>query len=592
MSISAILYLAGMALFFVGERLLGDVTGARVGVDAVALALLLFSLWLRYRDLRGAEGAARGARRRALGFALVGRGSLVLYGLSLPGVADALHLSDAAAGRYTTILGSLWPIVFLLGTVPLLLLDRAASESPVVMQPRRAGHAQNAGLVLALAVCLAFPVNYLAAKHFHHFDLRYLKTTSPGTSTQALVESLDHPVKAVLFYPPANDVEARLEPYFQALAAKAKTFTVQRADHDLDPALSKRLKVSSNGVVALVEGTKVERIDTGTDLDGARSILEKLDKTVQTRLLRLTREARVVYFTVGHGELQWTGKASPLRKIAELKQVLEALNYTVKTLSVNEGLGNQIPSDAAVVVVDGPTRAFLPEEIAALKRYVAGGGHLMLMLDPTAHVDPPLDAVAGVTFHPEVLLNEKAFIRRSHTPEDFALMLTNRYGTQASMTTLSRLSFRLVMITPFSGWLEPTKAGLHLDPTVQSMPGTWADANGNHAFDTGETRKTFTLALAGAGEGKTPARVAVLASSAALSDAVLRNRANYQYAMDTFRWLAGDDALSGTIDNEQDVRIRLSGTRDKVWFYGTVFVVPLLILGMGLFRVSRRRRSA
>ena len=41
-----------------------------------------------------------------------------------------------------------------------------------------------------------------------------------------------------------------------------------------------------------------------------------------------------------------------------------------------------MPDDASVVVVAGPTTDFFPPEIDALRKYLQGGGHIFLMIDP------------------------------------------------------------------------------------------------------------------------------------------------------------------------------------------------------------------
>lgn len=597
MSPSALLWIAGLVGVFAGERLFDQPVGARIGLDLFGAALLLASVGLRVAALRrAADPTTRRAHRRALGLAGLGIFALGLYALRLPGAVDALGLTGPAADRFGAVLSALWPVLAAASLLPLLLVDRAVSETPAAVQPRRLEGATQTGLALAFAIGLAFPVNYLAVRHRAEADLRYLKTTAAGASTLALVRGLQEPVRAVLFFAPASDVEARLEPYFDTLAGASDAFVVEHADQALDPALSKELKVSSNGTVALVRGKEVERIHVGTGLDKARTVLRKLDETVQQRLLRLTRKARVVYFTVGHEEARWTGAdVEPQRKIADLKRVLESLNYRVKELGLDDGLGQDVPDDAAVVVVAGPRRPFLPEELDALRRYRDGGGRLLLLFDPSAEAPPELAALAGVRLHRGILHNERAFVRRTRTPADRALMLTNRYSSHPSVSTLTKLAGRLVLIAPDAGWLEPApKTGLRVTETVRSMPGTWADRDGNHAFDAsaGETRRVYALGTAA--ELKTAggqARVAALADLGALTDAVIRNEANFQYAADTVRWLAGDDDVAGTVEREEDVRIEHTRDQDKAWFYGTIFGVPALVLVGGALRL-RRRRSA
>lgn len=595
MSLSAILYLVGMALVFVGERLVPEPLSARLVFDGLAAALFVVSVGLRFSANLKLEGDAARAGKRALAFGLVGIGSLLVYVLGQGPVTSALGLSAKAATRVSAIAFSLWPIVWLAGTLAMILVDRVARETPRAVQGRRVAHATDTGLVVAFAVALAFPVNYLAAHHETHFDLRFVKTTSPGTATVALVESLDKPVKAVLFFPAANDVEARVQPYFDALAKHSKAFTVVRADTDLDPGLAKKMRVSSNGTVALSRGTEVERIDLGTDVDAARSALAGLDGTVQQKLLRLIRHRRVAYFTTGHDEATWLGDKLPRsHRLTILKQILQDLNYNVRPLSDKDGLGGTIPSDAAVVVVAGAKEPFLPEEVSSLADYADRGGHLFVIRDPKGKPDPALASLVGVQFQPGILNNDHVFMRATHTNADFALMVTNQFSSHASMSTLSRLAFRVAMFTPNTGWLSMKKGPLRVTDTVRSLPGTWVDLDGNHVFDKAtEKRKIYTIAAAAQSAKKgDDFRGAALADVEALGDMAMRDAANRQYAADTFRWLTGDSNLQGTTESEKDVRITHTGLQDKLWFFGTTFGFPAIVLLAGIVRVSRRRRRS
>src|SRR4029078_3133177 len=55
-----------------------------------------------------------------------------------------------------------------------------------------------------------------------------------------------------------------------------------------------------------------------------------------------------------------------------------------------------VPDDASVLVVAGPKRAFFPAEIEMLKKYLAKGGKIMLLLDPPdrAGSPPPRNLIA------------------------------------------------------------------------------------------------------------------------------------------------------------------------------------------------------
>ena len=55
-----------------------------------------------------------------------------------------------------------------------------------------------------------------------------------------------------------------------------------------------------------------------------------------------------------------------------------------------------VPADATVVIIAGPTTDFFPPELEMLKRYLDRGGHLLALLDPNttgAPQSPKLEAL-------------------------------------------------------------------------------------------------------------------------------------------------------------------------------------------------------
>lgn len=593
MTRSVMAHLAGLVVLFVAVRMVGgDITafGWIAALSAIGLGVSF-----RLAQMRRAQGETRAAHRRALVFALISGASLGLYALAGDNTVDALGLGDEAAKRWSAVFGALFPVFLLVGTLPLLLIDRALADMPLGVQPRRIAHATDTGLVVALAVALAFPVNYLAQRHDSSKDLRYLKTTAAGEATLAVAASLDEPIRAILFFPPANEVQSEARPYFEALASASEFFTVEDADHDLQPDLAKEFRVSSNGTIALVKGSDVERINLGRELKSAGRNLKKLDQTVLEKLLKLTRKARVAYVTTGHGEAHWSGSdASAFHKMVALKKILGQLNYRVKELSLNNGLGKQIPDDAALVMVPGPTRSFLPEEVDALERYLTGGGRLLLFLPAGEESHEALTGLLGVKFIPTELHNDRSHAARTRTIADRALIITNSYSSHPSVTTLSKNSRRLIMVAPNTGSLEMVKdPSRRMTETVRTPANTWADLDGDHEFDGDqETRKVHILGVAVQGI-ESDMRGAVLANFAAMSDGALSSlQANYQYFVDTVNWLTGDEKLSGMVEVEEDVRIEHTRDEDTVWFWGTTAFVPAFVVLVGLIRVRMRRRSS
>ncbi|MFB6262258.1 MAG: hypothetical protein ABEL76_01345, partial [Bradymonadaceae bacterium] len=101
MSLSAILYLAGMALIFVGERLVDHLGAVRWILDAAGAGTVIGSGILRVVRLRSteSEGLEKG-HRTALALTAVGGGSILLYVLYAIPADQWLGLGSEAVSRW------------------------------------------------------------------------------------------------------------------------------------------------------------------------------------------------------------------------------------------------------------------------------------------------------------------------------------------------------------------------------------------------------------------------------------------------------------------------------------------------------------
>lgn len=632
----SLLYLGGMGLVFLGERVVGGESTTRQALDALGVLGVLASLALFAKGAALAPEHERRAHRIGILYGLVGALSLCVYALGTETMLGSMRFADdEAEHRFAVVVGALWPILWLVGTLPLVEVDRALAANPVHVVPARVREAAGGALSLALALAMLFPLNYAAQDLNKRWDFGYFKTARPGSATVAMVQGLDQPLDAYLFFPVSSDVTDELRTYFDALAGGP--LTVHYVDHALEPELAKELKIRDNGYVAFVRGEgedqQVEKVKIGVDFESAKRTLKKLDSEIQGALLKVARGQKTAYFTVGHGELYWKSGTDVDRRTTNLKKVLEAFNYKVKELGLTEGLANEVPEDADVVVILGPQAAFLPEELAALDTWRRAGGSLLVAVEPDspnlgALLDPlgvgveapasPLEALAATSAQAQVVLaNDAKFVPATYRLADRVNVFTNKYSTHASVTTLSRNSKVLFLITPGATPLvEKTPAeGAKTTVTLRSLPDTWADRDGDLEFDAeSEERKVWNLGLAVSGprEGapETPAvdepdeegprkaprdefRAVVIGDATWASDLALPldpNKANFQLVVDTIAWLGHEDEIAGTVTSEEDVKIQHTKEGQGWIFYGTAFLFPLAMVGLGMTRIRLRRK--
>jgi hypothetical protein len=283
--------------------------------------------------------------------------------------------------------------------------------------------------------------------------------------------------------------------------------------------------------------------------------------------------------------------------------VLTDQNFEPKDLGLAQGLARDIPEDASVLLILGPTKPFDPTELAAINRYLDRNGRLLLALDPEAGITmPELLAPLMLKYNPVTLANDRMYLPLTYQDSDRANMGTSTFSSHVSVTTNTRNGARAAVLVLGAGSLskqEKTAAGIiNLDFTVRSEADTWADKNGNFKFDApDEQRMTYELVAAvtkrnaSAIHPEEEARVIVMADSDLLTDRALRNPGNGPLLLDGLRWLGGEERISGQVASEEDVPVEHTRKQDLLWFYLTIFAAPALVLGIGFF-ATRKRRSA
>ncbi|QQR45942.1 Gldg family protein [Myxococcus xanthus] len=597
-------FVSGLLAVFLGERLFGIGTGRTV-LSGLGVAVAVGALGWRFARLRSAS-----ADRRAVEAWVSG-----LYGVGLLALGLYFVQSDVGTGlfggplsqkapRLAVSLAALFPALLACCLLPLAMVEVAAAamtRAPV-LETGRVRSALYSGLGLAFVLVFAFASMFVATQADVTWDLSYFRTAKPGDGTRKVIRGLNEPLQVTLFFPPANEVGEAVGQYFRDLSVESPgLLNVVRLDQAVEPARAKSLGVHNNGTIVLARGDRKEPLTVGLEVERARGQLQRLDQEVQRRLLTVARPRRVVYFTSGHGE-RAESRAVPGEttrpSVEKLKELLRAQNVDVRPLGVSEGLGTEVPRDASVVVVAGPTQEFLPEELNALREYSARGGRLWLALEPEGPDFQPLLEPLGLKYLKTPLANDQVYFRTSRQQSDRGNLGTATFSSHPSVTSLSSLAGQAPAVFLSAGALEqiqPLPGGLAQDVSVRAHGATFADANGNFTLDAGEMRRPWPLVIAvekPAPAGQAAMRAVVMADADAVSDLLMGNMGNAYLAVDTLRWLTGEESISGAVSSEEDTPIQHTREQDVLWFYATVFLGPALVLAVGFVTTRRRGRRA
>jgi hypothetical protein len=599
---ASVVYAAGLALVYLGERVLGpgraSTAAMLLGLAAVAAAMIL--------------GFRQGKGRPA------GRVLPALYLLGL--IALALHFSrgdlpallghralDVSAPKLDGALAVLWPAILLIGTLPVLLVEFALAgmaRSPLV-DGKRVRAAMLSGLGIAFALVFCFAVSYVAAERNIKADLSFFRTARASAVTKQLVAALDKPIEVTLFYPPGNEVAEELSGYFADLGRVSSKLTVVRADQAVDPAKAKALGVTGNGAVVFAHDAQHEQLQIASKLESARPKLRILDQDVYKRILSISRGKRTVYLVQGHDERSFSAPhdAESTGTLGLLREFLQSQNLDVRELGLAQGLGNEVPADAAMVMLVGPQRVMLDEESAALLRYFRGGGRLLVAVDPeSASAASPILAALSLQLSDATLANDRIYWARTHQKADRIGIVPTNYSSHSALASQTPFGTQMPVVLLGAGSLSKSAITPDPPPTVDFIirtdANTWEDKNKNLEFDSdSEARKSQPVAAAvtlrkpaGSTDKTQDGRAFVIGDSDVFSDLLIRNRANALLAFDAVRWLLGEPEAAGPIGNEEDVPVRHTRKQDVFWFYSSVFFAPALVLFVGWVATRKRRQ--
>lgn len=461
----------------------------------------------------------------------------------------------------------------------------------------RLGTISAASVLVVLGILSA--INYISSREHKRWDLTSSSQFTLSPQSIKILKSLDSPLKITVFSK-ENDFPAyrdRIAEYEYV----TKRVSADYVDPDKKPALARQLQVQSYGTVALQYKDRTERVVGNSEQDLTNGIIKIV-----------TGKERKVYFTQGHGEKDTAGaERTGYNGIATQ---LTRDNYKVERLPLAQQ--SEVPDDASVVVVAGPKTDLLPGEIDGIKRYLNKGGKLMLLLDPPEKADgaPIANLIAlahewAMDVGNNVVVDISGMGRLLGTDETVPVAVN--YPTHPIVQGMDLLTaFPLARsVTPVTGGVNSRFA----QTFVETSPKSWAETDmktmlmgGKITFDAdkGDKRGPIPIAaaasapVAAAPGASTPAdesarpeaRVVVFGDSDFASNLALGISGNRDLFMNAVNWLAQQENLIAIRPKEaDDRRVTMTANQQLRVIILALFLVPLLVLGSGVYAWWRRR---
>lgn len=300
---------------------------------------------------------------------------------------------------------------------------------------RQARYGTLAGASVLVVLAILGAINYLAERHNKRWDLTAASQYSLSDQTKKVLQGLTKPVHATVFAKTEDfdRFRTRLDEY----QYMTKQLQVEYIDPEKRPSMADKLKENAIGTIVLEYEGRVQRVTS----DAEQDVTNGLIKVVQGKQPK-------VYFVTGHGERDLSG--SDGAGYGGIAEELKADNFVTEPLVL---LQQDIPADAAVVVVAGPKSDLLPPEIAKLQALLAKGGKLLILIDPPQKPDaPPLTNLIALLKDWSVEVGTNAVLDP----------MSQLRGTQADVPVAAQYpfhaitgTFRLLTAYPYSRSVKP-----------------------------------------------------------------------------------------------------------------------------------------
>jgi ABC-type uncharacterized transport system involved in gliding motility auxiliary subunit len=462
----------------------------------------------------------------------------------------------------------------------------------------RLGALAVASVLVVLGILVA--INYIAGRENKRWDLTAGGQFTLSDQTKKVLSGLGAPLKMIVFDKETNFERFKLRlPEYQYVSRKV---SIDYIDPDKKPQPAKDYQVQSYGTIVLDYKGRVERVTSDNESEITNAIIKIV-----------TGEEKKVYFTQGHGERDpANGERSGYNGT---QTALQRDNYKVDKLVLLQQ--KDVPADAAVLVVAGPEADLLPGEIEMLRRYLARGGKLLLLIDPPAKAETPpltnLVALAkdwGIDVSPTIVVD----------PVGQIVFGSASYPMAAPPYPPHPIgeNFRLQTGFPLARPVVPVSGGVNGrngQTFVQTSEAAWAESNvqqlmksGEVALeeDKGDKRGPVSLGVATAAAAAAPpepatkpdgeqpkapeTRVAVVGDSDFAANYALGIPGNRDFFVNIVNWLAQQEGLISIRAKEPaDRRVNIPANRLTHIAWLSIVVIPALIIVAGFYTWWRRR---
>jgi len=448
---------------------------------------------------------------------------------------------------------------------------------------------------------------WLSTKYEYAADWTSSNSNTPSEATLELLKKIEEPINISAFVSAANTTQkAEIEKLVRPYQRFKTNITLQFIDPNAEPGIVRDKGIRYEGELIVSINNHEERVQAATE--------QQLTNTLQ-RLART--EAHWVLFLEGHGERSPYGESS--FDMTTWGQIMKAKGIHVK--GYNLASNSAIPDNTSLLIIADPQQNLLHGEIQILLNYIEQGGNLLWLLEPESTQNPEfqgmeeLSETLGIELVPGMVVDPNTQLLGINDPR-FTLIpeyprnpITENFNSMSIFPTAKAIEFfaneewdsEVLLETLPRTWSESddTSGDVQMD-IGQDVPGPLVIGYSlrrdilpaDESIDTDNEMSDEELLIDENEEMAIPEqRIVIIGDNDFASDAYIGEVGNLDFSMNIINWLIQDDAfISIPVKTRNDTHLELSKTHQIVIGVGFLIVIPVGLLGTGLFIWLRRRK--
>lgn len=434
---------------------------------------------------------------------------------------------------------------------------------------------------------------WLSTQYVQQADWTVGGRNSLSADSVRLLGTLKAPIHVTAFARENDALRGQIREAVAKYQRVKPDITLEFVNPDKEPERVRELGVTLDGELRVTYQGRSERVQ------------ELSEQAISNALLRTARQGeRWISFLSGHGERDPLGQAN--HDLGNFGADLQRKGLKIQPLNLAQN--PQIPDNTRVLVIAGPQTALLPGEVDLIRQYVDAGGNLLWLTDPGEQAG--LDKLAeyfGIETLPGVIVDANTQLFGIQNPD---FVLVPEYPPHPVTREL-----RLMTLFPRTAALawnpkEPWQG----QPILSSLDRAWTETgalSGEIRFDAGGEERAGPLDIGfaltrtrenNATDAKSPSattaeqssreqRVIVVGDGDFLSNAYLGNGGNLDLGIAMINWLSNDDDfIAISAKSAPDQTLTLTSVMQTLIGVGFLIVLPVLLIGSGLFIWLRRRK--